>query len=354
VSGLDTAALGAWLDDQARQHEFNGVALVTEGGETVFEHAAGLAHRGHGVPIVTKSRFQVASVTKMITAATALKLVEEGSLSLDRPLTSFLPADRRPAALDDRHTLHHLLSHTSALPNYHDEEDETWGSFTIAMERIPFSRARGPMDLYHLFAELPAAGDLGEFAYRDSNFIMIGVLIEWVSGRDFGEVARDKVLLPAGMTDTDFAELDLEPAGFATGYVVSDEPPERWRSNIYQVPARGMPDGGLTTTARDLDLFIGALGTGKILEPETVAKMLTPHGLEEGTAEAYGYGMELVVDDGSVTIHGHSGLDPGVSSMVSHYVDRDVTVIVLCNQDRGSWPVTQRIASALGIDDPRE
>jgi CubicO group peptidase (beta-lactamase class C family) len=351
---MNADALAAWLDEQSRQHEFNGVALVTEGDKTVFEHAAGLAHRGHGVPIVLSSRFQVASVTKMITAAMALKLVEEGALSLDRPLTSFLPADRRPAALDDRHTLHHLLSHTSALPNYHEEEDETWESFTAAMERIPFNRARGPMDLYPLFADLPAAGDLGEFVYRDANFVMIGVLIEWVSGKDFGVVARDKVLLPAGMADTEFAEIDLEPAGFATGYVVSDEPPERWRSNIYQVPARGMPDGGLTTTARDLDRFMSALGVGKILEPETVALMLTPHGIDDGSPEAYGYGMELVVDAGSVTIYGHSGLDPGVSSMVSHYVDRDVTVVVLCNQDRGSWPVTQRIASALGIDDPRE
>jgi CubicO group peptidase (beta-lactamase class C family) len=290
----------------------------------------------------------------MITAVTALKLVEEGALSLDRPLTSFLPADRRPAALDDRHTLHHLLSHTSALPNYHEEEDETWESFTAAMERIPFSRARGPMDLYSLFAELPAAGDLGEFVYRDANFVMIGVLVEWVTGKDFGAVAHDKAVLPAGMADTDFAELDLEPPGFATGYVVSDEAPEHWRSNIYQVPARAMPDGGMTTTARDLDRFMSALRAGQILEPETVAMMLTPHGIEEGSPEAYGYGMELVVGDGSVPIYGHGGLDPGVSSMVSHYVDRGVTVVVLCNQDRGSWPVTQRIASELGIDDPRE
>jgi CubicO group peptidase (beta-lactamase class C family) len=354
VSRLDTAALTAWLDDQARQHLFSGVALVTDSRQTIFEHAAGLAHRGHGVPIVPTSRFQVASVTKMITAATALRLVEEGALALDRPVTAFLPRDHRPAALDDRHTLHHLLSHTSAIPNYHEEEDETWESFTAAMERIPFSRARGPLDLLPLFADLPPVGEPGEFVYRDSNFIVVGILIEWVTGRDFAEVARDKVLVPAEMADTDFAELDLEPAGFATGYVVSDEPPESWRSNIYQVPARGMPDGGLTTTARDLDRFIDALAGGKILDAETISLMVTPHGVEEGTPEAYGYGMELVVDDGSVSIYGHSGLDPGVSSMVSHYVDPGVTVTVLCNQDQGSWPVTQRIASDLGIEDPRE
>jgi CubicO group peptidase (beta-lactamase class C family) len=330
----------------------SGVALVTEKGETLFEHAAGLAHRGHGVPVAVNTRFQVASVTKMITAATAMKLVEEGALSLDRPLTAYLPPDRRPTALDERHTLHHLLTHTSGLPNYHDDQDETWESFTAAMERIPVSRARGPMDLLPLFADLPSAGDFGEFVYRDANYVLVGVLIEWVTGRTFAEVAREKVLVPAGMVDTDFAELDLEPPGFATGYVVSEAPQDRWRSNIYQVPAGGMPDGGMTTTARDLDRFIDALSTGKVVGSNSVELMLTPHASDD--EETYGYGMELVLDGETVTIYGHSGLDPGVSSVVSHFTGRGITVTVLCNQDHGSWPVAQKIASELGLHDPRD
>jgi CubicO group peptidase (beta-lactamase class C family) len=352
VSRLDGGALAAWLDDQASQHLFSGVALVTERGQTLFEHAAGLAHRGHGVRVTGTTRFQVASVTKMITAATAMKLVEEGALALDRPLAAFLPADRRPAALDERHTLHHLLTHTSGLPNYHDDEDETWESFTAAMERIPFSQARGPMDLLPLFADLPAAGELGEFVYCDANFVLIGVLVEWVAGRAFADVAREKVLVPAGMEDTSFAELDLEPPGLATGYVVSETPADTWRSNIYQVPAAGMPDGGMTTTARDLDRFIEAFDGGKIVSKESVELMLTPHAADD--EETYGYGMELVVDEETVTIYGHSGLDPGVSSVVSRYVDPGITVTVLCNQDRGSWPTAQKIAEMLGIHDPRE
>lgn len=351
MTSLDTGALAAWLDDQARQHLFSGVALVTEKGGTLFEHAAGLAHRGHGVPVAVTTRFQVASVTKMITAATALKLVEEGALSLDRPLAGFLPSDRRPAALDDRHNLHHLLSHTSGLPNYHDDEDETWDSFTAALERIPFSRARGPLDVLPLFADLPAAGEIGEFVYCDANFILIGVLIEWVTGRAFPDVAHEKVLIPAGMGDSLFAELDLEPTGYATGYVV-DQAPETWRSNIYQLTARGMPDGGMSTTARDLDRFIESLGAGKILSEDTLTRMLTPHGGDD--VEHYGYGMELVIEGDSPIIYGHSGLDPGVSAVVSRYVIPGITVTVLCNQDRGSWPAAQKIAQQLGLDDPRE
>jgi hypothetical protein len=82
--------------------------------------------------------------------------------------------------------------------------------------------------------------------------------------------------------------------------------------------------------------------------------MLTPHGFDENGVEAYGYGMDLVVIDDRVTIYGHGGGHPGVSTMVSHYVDAGITVVVLCNQDRGSWAVVQKITEMLGLDDPRE
>jgi CubicO group peptidase (beta-lactamase class C family) len=113
-----------------------------------------------------------------------------------------------------------------------------------------------------------------------------------------------------------------------------------------------MPDGGMTTTARDLDRFIQALEGGKVVSNESVELILTPHAADD--EETYGYGMELVLDGERLAIFGHSGLDPGVSAVVSHYVGPGVTVTVLCNQDRGSWPVAQRIASDLGIHDPRE
>jgi CubicO group peptidase (beta-lactamase class C family) len=352
MSRLDANSMQAWIDDQARQHLFSGVALVREDGETLFEHAAGLAHRGHRVPVSTETRFQVASVTKMITAATALKMVEESALSLDRPLTGYLPPQYRPAALDDRHTLHHLLSHTSGLPNYHDDEDETWASFTGALDRIPASRARGPLDVLPLFANLPAVDDFGEFRYCDANYVLTGILIEWVSGRPFKEVAREKVLDRAGMIGSGFFELDLEPEGYATGYVVTEEPAPAWRSNVYGLTASAMPDGGMTTTAHDLDRFIEGLREGRILSKKTFDSMLTVHGADE--EESYGYGMELVVENDALIIFGHSGLDPGVTAIVSHYVASGITVIVLCNQDRGSWPVAQRLATELGLHDPRE
>ncbi len=354
MNDLDTQSLRSWLDDRAQKHEFSGVALVRSGGATLFEHAAGLAHRGHGVPVTAQTRFQVASVTKMITATTALRMVERGSLSLHRPLTDFLPKGLRPQALDERHTLHHLLSHTSGLPNYHDDDDETWASFTAAWERIPVYHARGPRDILPLIAELPMRSELGEFVYGDANFILIGALIEWVAGEPFAQVATEEVLVPMGLLDTGFPQLDTEPMMMASSYLVTEEPPAGWLSNIYSVPAGGMPDGGMITSASDLATFIEALPTGSVLNPDSVSLMLTPHGVDEDSPEGYGYGMELVVEDETVIIYGHGGADPGVSTMVSHFVEPDVTVVVLCNHDRGSWAVVQRIVADLGLHDPRE
>ena len=200
MSTPNQPSLIAWLDERATQGLFSGVVLVRSGGETLFEHASGLAHRGHRVGLTPDTRFQAASVTKMITATTALRLVERGALSLEKPLTSFLPPELRPAGLDDRHTLHHLLSHTSGLANYHDNDDETWASFTSAWDRVPVYRARGPRDILPLFADLPAVSDPGEFDYSDANYIIIGLLIEWVTGRPFATVANEEVLVPTAMS----------------------------------------------------------------------------------------------------------------------------------------------------------
>jgi CubicO group peptidase (beta-lactamase class C family) len=353
MSGLES--LHGWLDDRAGQDLFSGVALVTSEGESVFEHAAGWAHRGHRVPVSTQTRFQVASMTKMITAATAMRLVEKGALRLDRPLVDFLPPELRPAALDSRHTLHHLLSHTSGVPGYHDHDDETWGSFTAAWERVPPWRARGPKDLLPLFADLPAEFEPGaRFSYCDSNFILIGALVEWVTGKDFATIASQEVLGPAGLESIEFSQLDLEPADLASSYLVTEEPAEFWRSNIYSVPGGAMTDGGMISTASDLVRFYDSLAGGDIVSADSVSLMLTPHGVEPDSPEAYGYGMELVVVEGEVAIVGHSGADPGVSTMLSHFVAEDISIVVLCNHDRGSWAVVQRIEEELGLEDPRD
>lgn len=177
--------------------------------------------------------------------------------------------------------------------------------------------------------------------------------IEAATGRSFADVATAEVLVTAGMVDSAFDERDLEPERLATGYLVTDEPAEMWRTNCYSVPAGRMPDGGLITAPHDLARLLDALLRGHLLVSRTTTAMTTPQGPPSGRLVQYGYGCQLVVEDGEVTIIGHSGADPGVSALVSRYHAAATTIVVLCNHDRGAFPTAQYLARALGLRDPR-
>jgi CubicO group peptidase (beta-lactamase class C family) len=351
---MDERELRRWFDERVATHAFSGVALVWRDGAATFSYAGGIAHRGHGVPVTESSRFGVASITKMVTATTALRLVDRGLLRLDQPLIEILPPEHRTAAMTPAHTLHHLLSHTSGLPNYHDGADLTWTSFTSAWDRVPTYHVRRPADMLPLFARLPAVAPPGQqYDYSDANFILAGLVIEAVTGRAFTDVAAEEVLRPAGMVDSAFDALDDDPVRLATGYLTADTPPDTWRSNIFSVPAGGMPDGGLITTAADLARLVDALRAGRLLSPALLTAMTSQQTPPSPDVDHYGYGLTLVVEDGAVTIMGHGGGDPGVSTEVAHHRAAATTIVVLCNQDRGCWPALMRVTHELGLTDPR-
>jgi CubicO group peptidase (beta-lactamase class C family) len=160
--------------------------------------------------------------------------------------------------------------------------------------------------------------------------------------------------VPAGMDATSVEALDEDPAGAATGYLVDDGPPERRHTNVFSTTARGMPDGGMYTTAGDLATFVDALLGGRLIGAELLEAMLRPHAPSPDAPEHYGYGCLIAVEDGRTTIVGHGGSDPGVACMVAHHLDAGVTIVVLCNQDRGAWAATLEATRALGLHDPRE
>jgi CubicO group peptidase (beta-lactamase class C family) len=353
---MDTDSLREWLDARVAAHTFSGAVLIRHDGEPLFSYAGGIAHRGHGVPVMESTRFLVASVTKMVTATAALRLVERGAVRLDQPLVEVLPAEHRTSALTGEHTLHQLLSHTSGLPNYHDDEDETPASFTSCWDRVPCRRARRPADLLPLFRDLPAKARPGErYSYADANYILAGLVIEAITGKPYAEVAAEEVLVPAGMDDSGFDLRDADPPRLATGYLHEEGTPfASWRTNVFSVPAGGMPDGGLITTTTDLARLIDALTGGRLVSAQTLTAMTSPQcGRTKGTIR-YGSGQELGFVGDELVVLGHNGLDPGVSAVVAHHLAAATTIVVLCNHDRGSWAVNLRLAAELGLTEPRD
>ncbi len=352
---MDAPALTDWFDERVADHRFSGAALAWRDGKPLYEYAGGLAHRGLGVPITGRTRFAVASVTKMVTATTIMRLIDRGHIGLDQPVIELLPPDQRPVAVTADHLVRHLLAHTSGLANYHDDDDPTWTSFTSIFDRIPSYRMRRPSDMLPLFVDLPAVFPPGTaFQYNDAAYVLLGLILERVSGRPYLDVVTDEVLRPAGMVDSSFELLDGDPARLAVGYLTSDDhPPDSWISNIYSVTARGMPDGGMISTPRDLVRLVEALVGGRLVSPSSLSSMRVPQGPPSSMTEQFGLGLALTMDEGEVVILGHSGSDPGVSALVSHHVASATTIVVLCNQDRGALAATIRLEGSLGIVDPR-
>ena len=353
---MDTDSLREWLDARVAAYQFSGAALVWRGGEPVFSYAGGIAQRAHAVPVTAATRFLVASVTKMVTATTALRLVERGLLRLDQPLVEVLPAEHHPSALTGEHTLHHLLSHTSGLPNYHDDEDQTPASFTSNWDRVPVQRARRPADLLPLFRDLPPNFAPGQrYRYADANYVLAGLVIEAVTGTPYAEAATAEVLAPAGMGDSGFDQRDADPPRLATGYLHEDGVPfGEWRSNVFSVPSGGMPDGGLVTTPADLARLVDALTGHRLVSAETFAAMTASQCGRTQSVDRYGYGLEMGYLGDRLVVLGHNGLDPGVSAVVAHHPAANTTIVVLCNHDRGSWAVNLRLATELGLTEPRD
>ena len=350
---IDLAAFPAWLDDRASRGEFSGVVLLRRNGETVFEHAAGLASRAHGLPNTMTTRFAIASVAKWPLAVTVLRLVERGELDLHAPLADLLPAEQVPTAVTPELTLHHILSMTSGLGNYVDEADETWVQFEGVINSLP-GRGRRPADLVPAMRDLPANRPPGvAYEYCDTDFVLVGLVLEAVTGREWSSVLADEVLRPVAMADTAVEEIDRDPARMATGYIVDDGPFDERRTNVFSLTARGMPDGGMLSTAGDLALFVETLFTGGLLGPDLLAAMQTPHAPSPEDPQFYGYGCLLGVEDGRVTVVGHNGGDPGVSCVLAHHPAANATVVVLCNQDSGVWVPAMTATEALGLRDRR-
>ena len=322
------------MDDDARarltrrieQLEAGGVSgtvLLAEAGVPVLQHCLGLADRANGTPVTPDTRFQTASVTKMLTAAAVLDQVARGRVTVDTPIVEVVPADRRPRHLAAEVTVHHLLCHTSGIADYFEEArslPNAGHDYGALWHDIPAARMQRPVDFLPLYGDLPAYGPPGiTWRYSNAGFVLLGELLEQLTGQAFTEVVQERVLRRAGMADSAFDRSDEPTARAAVHYLTSG------RTNVHSVPVVGGGDGGCVCTASDLVRFCRAVADGSLLGDLTALAAQRHATIADDWA--YGYGL-FVYPDGRF---GHGGGDPGVTAMVNHWPDRDLTVVALCN-----------------------
>ena len=309
---------------------FCGVISIRRDDEVLGEWPIGLADRTAGVANTPESRYGLASGTKTFTAVTVLSLVADGLLALDTPARDLL-GDDLPLIADDV-TIDHLLTHTSGIGDYLDEEVDALAPLTIPAQRLDSTPAYLPM-----LEGFPTKFSAGErFSYCNGGYVVLAVLAERAAGVTFTQLVANRVFAPAGMTSSGFPRSDLLPPGTATGYK------DDGRTNVFELPVVGSGDGGAHSTVADLHRFWRALRTGRILPPEVVPLAIEP--TTEDADDGMGYGRGVWLDDGDLVM---AGGDHGVTAVSRHDPATGITVSGLANIEVRTFARTRAAMQAM-------
>jgi D-alanyl-D-alanine carboxypeptidase len=331
--GVEDARFAAWLDgfvaNLRETQPFYGVIAITRGDQTVYQRAFGLANANALRPNALDTRFNLASGGKMFTAVATMQLSERGALSLSDPITRFIPeAAAFPGATDI--TIRHLLTHTSGIPNYWDDEYERDWANIIEHTQL----------LGHVMRNFGSARP-GEYAYSNSNYALLGLIVERASGENFYDYVRAHIFEPAGMTASAYPLRSEQGPEYARPYnaVMEAGLVAIGRHADAALGARGSGAGGASSTAADMLAFDRALRGGVLVRAETFAQMHEMQAESDLPGSGYGYGF--MIQPGS---YGHGGSAPGTQFEFRRYEDDNVTVVVMSNFNTIAGP---EIASML-------
>jgi CubicO group peptidase (beta-lactamase class C family) len=292
-----------------RTNNFSGVIFVAKGSQVQFRKGYGHAVREFDVPVTPETKFHIASMSKTFTAAAIMLLEQQGKLLTSDPLTKYIP----DYPTGDRITLHHLLVHTSGIPNVNSFPDY------VAKSRFPHRLD----EIISWFRDKPLDFEPGaRYSYSNSNYNVLAFVIEKVSGRPYGEFLEENIFKPLGMKDTAHhgdpeAVILLLAGGYqpAGGNGVERAPYLDWTIKT--------GNGSLYTTADDLYKWDRALYGDKVLNAASRRKIFTEH------VEGVGYGW--FIRKGKHRSVAFGGRSPGFSASIERFIDDDVCVIVLSN-----------------------
>jgi len=334
------AAVTRWeavLDEVAAKTRFSGVVRVDRGGSTELVTAYGEADRAHRVPNTIATQFGIASGVKGMTALAVVSLIDDGVLDLRTTARSVLGDDL--SLIGPEVTVEHLLTHRSGIGDHVDED--AGGDIADYVLPVPVHALVDTEQYLPVLDGLPPKFHAGErFSYCNAGYVVLALIAERCSGVGFHQLVLDRVCRPAGMHDTDFLRSDELPGRAALGYLAVDG----LRTNVLHLPVRGSGDGGLYSTAADVDAFWTALFAGGIVAPRRVTEMTVPRSDVPEESMRYGVGFWLAASGPTVLLEGY---DAGVSFRTGHDPVADTTYTVLSNTSAGAWPVIRRLEQLL-------
>lgn len=299
----NSAEMDAYLAQLASAGQWSGSALVASGGKVLLAKGYGLSDVNSKVANTPDTRLRLASVTKQFTAMAVMQLVNDGKLQLTSSVCSYVP--QCPQAWQPI-TIHNLLTHTSGLQNFTD----------LPSYEPTMAQPTSPEELVGRFRDLPLLSTPGSaYRYGNSGYVLLGYIIEQVSGQSYPDYLRSHIFEPLGMSNSGF---DVGVTGVAQGYSSIGVPCARLDATTL------FSAGGLYSSANDLYRWDQALYTSKLLPDSLRAEIFTPQ------VGSYGYGWIITARGGQRVVE-HPGLMSGAATEIARLPDAGITVIVLSN-----------------------
>jgi CubicO group peptidase (beta-lactamase class C family) len=325
-----------FVAERAAADQFSGLVMLVHRGRPVLTRCHGLANKERNVPNTPDIRFDLASITKGLTAVALTQLVQQGAVAFHQPLGAYL--DGFPSDVS-RATVHQLLTHTAGvgrpgLTNQRPADEDSWDSVDEVWQG---------MSAY--LRTLPSRFTPGsQFSYSNDGYFVLGEIVATVSGLSFYDYVRQHVFTPAGMTKSDFFTKPQATTddSIALGYATQPGGVRVDATALPGFPYVGGPFTGAYCTARDLLRFATALHGGKLLNPAfthlvtTGKQAVSPVDLPQG--QFYGYGQVEAIS-GAHRIVGHSGGGPGRANNLDVFPDAGWVAIVLSNYDTSVRPI---------------
>jgi len=319
-----TSALRKTLEKDAAAGRFAGAVLVSKNGKPAFTEAYGLSDREHKTPNTLKTRFRIGSMNKMFTAVATLQLAQAGKLTLDDPVGKYL-TDYPNKDVATKVTMHELLTHTGGTGDIFGPEFEA--------HRLELRTLQDYVKLYGNRA--PGFDPGSKWEYSNYGFLLLGVVVEKISGQSYYDYIREHIYTPAGMTASGSEPEDQPVTGRSIGYTKMGG--KDWHPNTDTLPYRGTSAGGGYSTVEDLSKFAAALQGNKLLNAHYTGLLTTA---KPGTPEnTYAYGFEDRKINGT-RCFGHGGGAPGMNGGLEICPANGYVVAVLANMDP---PVASRV-----------
>ncbi|MEM7369486.1 MAG: serine hydrolase domain-containing protein [Bacteroidota bacterium] len=313
------------------EHVGISAGLYVEGNH-MWSHGVGLQDRKNKIPASAEMIHRIASISKSMTAVAVLQLVEQGKVDLDAPIQTYVP--EFPPKAEGEITVRQILTHTSGIRHYKG-----------MLDMISFKQYPNLLSAMKKFQKRDLVGKPGEvYHYTTYGYVVLGVLIEQLSGLSYSDYMTQYIWKPSGMQHT----------SVETKESFSDPN----KSGLYRITDKGtfkkdprtnlsvkIPGGGIQSTAADLLLFGKAIIEHRLLKPESMKQMLVDPGIREG-GNPYGMGWFLYQNDENGLIIGHSGSQAGTCSQLLIVPEKGVVASVISNT-RNQWPEVIGLCSQL-------